>query len=88
MQVCSQNLLDLVSNFNPGICTTAYICTYNSFFIERLLGGYSDITVSAGQTRVPLGAARNDISAIQVCAPKNIAGDTKTFDPLVRMRCA
>ena len=83
MQVCSQNL---VSNFNPGTCTTAYICTYNSFFIERLLGGYSDITVSAGQTRVPLGATRNDISAIQVC--KNIAGNTKTFDPLVRMRCA
>ena len=53
-----------------------------------ITGGYSDITVSAGQTRVPLGAARNDISAIQVCTPKNIAGDTKTFDPLVRMRCA
>ena len=50
-------------------------------------GGYSDVTVSAGLTRVPLGAATNDISAIQVCTLKNIAGDAKSFDPLVKMRC-
>ena len=71
--------------YNGCTCVTCfymYVCTYT-----RIAGRSRNITVSAGLTRVSLGAARNDITAIEVCPPKSIAGDTRTYDPLVKMKC-
>ena len=53
----------------------------------HITGRSRDITVNAGLTKVSLGAARNEITAIQFCPPKSIARDTRTYDPLVKMKC-